>query len=114
MEISRSLSVKSTTNIPDRLKKRTRVNETLIQAFFPVRRHLHSYHAGIVFELGKESLLFFSSPDVNLLDFFTTTTWQPSIGKFGVLPLVNFHTDDHFLCHADRASPWAGRCDLPE
>lgn len=44
---------------------------------------------GIVFELGKESLLFFRSPDVNLVDFLTTTSWQPSIGKFGVLPLLN-------------------------
>jgi phosphate transport system permease protein len=90
MEISRSLSVKSTTNIPDRLKKRTRVNETLIQAFLFLCGAISILTTlGIVFELGKESLLFFSSPDVNLLDFFTTTTWQPSIGKFGVLPLVN-------------------------
>ena len=44
---------------------------------------------GIIYELGKEALLFFGSPEVKLLDFLTQTTWQPSIGKFGGLPLVN-------------------------
>jgi len=43
---------------------------------------------GIVYELGKESLLFFNLPGVTLKDFLTGTTWQPTIGKFGVLPLV--------------------------
>ena len=42
-----------------------------------------------MYELGKEAWLFFGSPDVNLVEFLTTTTWQPSIGQFGVLPLVN-------------------------
>jgi phosphate transport system permease protein len=32
--------------------------------------------------------LFFRQPDVNLVEFLTQITWQPSIGKFGVLPLV--------------------------
>lgn len=44
---------------------------------------------GIVYELGKEAWLFFGSPDVSLVDFLTTIRWQPSIGQFGVLPLVN-------------------------
>jgi phosphate transport system permease protein len=44
---------------------------------------------GIIFELGKEALLFFGSPEVRLFDFLTKTTWQPSIGAFGILPLVN-------------------------
>lgn len=44
---------------------------------------------GIVYELGKEAWLFFGSPDVSLVDFLTTIRWQPSIGHFGVLPLVN-------------------------
>jgi phosphate transport system permease protein len=43
---------------------------------------------GIVFELGKEAWLFFGSSGSNLFEFLTTTTWQPSIGQFGVLPLV--------------------------
>ncbi|MEI8132192.1 MAG: phosphate ABC transporter permease subunit PstC, partial [Leptolinea sp.] len=43
---------------------------------------------GIVFELGKESLLFFSNPDVKILDFLTKTRWQPAIGEFGIWPLA--------------------------
>jgi phosphate transport system permease protein len=43
---------------------------------------------GIVYVLGRESLLFFTHKGVSLLEFFTSTTWQPSIGKFGVWPLV--------------------------
>jgi len=43
---------------------------------------------GIVYELGKESLLFFRNPAVNLIDFFTGTKWQPQAEAFGILPLV--------------------------
>lgn len=41
---------------------------------------------GIVYELFKESLLFFS--EVPLTDFLLGTKWQPQIEAFGVLPLV--------------------------
>lgn len=44
---------------------------------------------GIVIVLGRESVLFFRNDAVNLWTFFTTTEWQPMIGKFGILPLVN-------------------------
>jgi phosphate transport system permease protein len=44
---------------------------------------------GIVFVLFRESLLFFGSPEVNLIEFLTGTTWQPAILQFGILPLVN-------------------------
>ena len=44
---------------------------------------------GIVVVLGRESILFFRNDAVNLVMFFTTTEWQPAIGKFGILPLVN-------------------------
>lgn len=43
---------------------------------------------GIVYELGKEALLFFRTPEVSLLEFFTGTEWQPAIGQFGIWPLV--------------------------
>ncbi|HAK45237.1 MAG TPA: phosphate ABC transporter permease subunit PstC [Spirochaeta sp.] len=42
---------------------------------------------GIVFILGKESLLFFS--EVSIVEFLTSTKWQPMIEEFGVLPLLN-------------------------
>lgn len=72
------------------LKKRARPGEALIQAFlflcgaFSILTTL-----GIVYELGKESLLFFINPEVNLWKFFTGTVWQPQASQFGILPLVN-------------------------
>ena len=43
---------------------------------------------GILYELGKESLLFFRDPEVSLWSFFSTTVWQPQAGSFGIWPLV--------------------------
>jgi len=43
---------------------------------------------GIVYELGKESLLFFRDDEVALLEFFTDTFWQPQAGRFGIGPLI--------------------------
>ena len=43
---------------------------------------------GIVWELGKESLLFFQDEEVSFWGFLTTTTWQPQAGVFGIWPLV--------------------------
>ena len=43
---------------------------------------------GIVYELGKESLLFFRDDEVALLEFFTDTFWQPQAGRFGIWPLI--------------------------
>lgn len=72
------------------LKKKSRLGETFIQGFLIFCGAVSILTTiGIVFELGKESLLFFKNPEVSLVDFFTTTTWQPAIGKFGILPLVN-------------------------
>lgn len=44
---------------------------------------------GIVIILTKESFLFFGDPEVSLWEFFTSTEWQPVIGQFGILPLIN-------------------------
>ncbi len=43
----------------------------------------------IVVVLGKDALHFFRNPDVSLVDFLTGTVWQPQLGKFGLLPLLN-------------------------
>jgi phosphate transport system permease protein len=43
---------------------------------------------GIVLELGKEAMLFFRVPEVDLIEFLFTKSWQPHIGEFGVLPLL--------------------------
>lgn len=43
---------------------------------------------GIVFELGKEALLFFRSEEASIGEFLTSTHWQPAILDFGIWPLV--------------------------
>jgi len=44
---------------------------------------------GIVYVLSREALLFFLDERVSAWAFFTTFQWQPSIGAFGIWPLVN-------------------------
>ena len=72
------------------LRRKPRWGETLIQGllffsgFFSIFTTI-----GIVYELGKEALLFFQMPEVNLLATLTTTEWKPHIGKFGIWPLLN-------------------------
>jgi len=71
------------------LKRKTRLGETIIQSLLFFSGFFSIFITiGIVYELGKEALLFFRSPDVNLWAFLTGTQWQPKIGEFGVLPLV--------------------------
>jgi phosphate transport system permease protein len=43
---------------------------------------------GIVYELGKEALLLFGTPGFSFLDSWSSVTWQPHNGDFGVWPLV--------------------------
>jgi phosphate transport system permease protein len=43
---------------------------------------------GILYELGKESFLFFGDEEVSFVEFFTTTVWQPQVGGFGIWPLI--------------------------
>jgi len=43
---------------------------------------------GIVYELGKESFLFFGDEEVTFVEFFTSTVWQPQVGGFGIWPLI--------------------------
>lgn len=70
------------------LRRRVRWGEMIIQSllffsgFFSIFTTL-----GIVYELGKEALLFFQMPEVRLIDVFTTTDWVPHSGKFGIWPL---------------------------
>jgi phosphate transport system permease protein len=72
------------------LRKRPHISEKLIQGFlficgaFSILTTL-----GIVYELSKEALLFFTDDRVSLLEFFTGLKWQPQVGEFGILPLLN-------------------------
>lgn len=73
----------------EELAKRPRVGETLIQGFLFICGAISILTTvGILYELGKEALLFFRSPDVTLVEFFTSTHWQPAILDFGIWPLV--------------------------
>lgn len=72
------------------LRRRSRWGEAIIQGllffsgFFSIFITL-----GIVYELGKEALLFFQMPGVDLLATITTTEWKPHVNKFGIWPLFN-------------------------
>jgi phosphate transport system permease protein len=77
---------KKTTN---NLRRRTRPGESMIQAllflsgFFSILTTI-----GIVYELGKEALLFFQMPQFDFWKSLTNTVWQPQAGQFGIWPLV--------------------------
>ena len=71
------------------LRRKRRWGETIIQSllFFSGFFSIFTTIA-IVYELGKEALLFFQMPQVNILESLTTTEWVPHTGKFGVWPLL--------------------------
>ncbi len=74
---------------PSDLRRRPRILETLIQsALFLAGALSIAITASIVIVLGQESLLFFTNPEVSVVEFFTTLRWQPAILQFGVWPLV--------------------------
>jgi len=83
-------SLKTTTMIKSELRKHYRLGETLIEAFLFFCGAVSILTTiGIVFVLGKESLLFFTTQGVTLREFFLGTEWQPAIGKFGIWALMN-------------------------
>ena len=72
------------------LKKKLRISETVIQGSLFFAGILSIFvTVAIVYELGKEALLFFNDPDVTLVKFFGTTKWQPGIGQYGIWALVS-------------------------
>ncbi len=69
--------------------RKPRRAEALIQFFLLLCGFLSMITTiSLVVILGREALLFFRLPGVTLGGFLSGTTWQPSIGKFGVIPLV--------------------------
>ena len=73
---------------PLNLTKRIRIGERIIQLLLVLAAALSILTTiGIVYELGKEALNFFSQ--VSLLDFLFHTKWNPQIGDFGILPLLS-------------------------
>jgi phosphate transport system permease protein len=74
---------------PFNLRRRVRIGERIIQAvlFFCSAISVFTT-AGILYVLGREALLFFQLPEVNILDTITKVKWQPAIGEFGIWPLL--------------------------
>ena len=93
MGVRASTTVVATVETPvvtENLRKRLRPGEALIQIFLFGSGAISIFTTlGIIYVLARESLLFFSSDEVSLVEFFTSTTWQPAIGEFGIWPLVN-------------------------
>jgi len=76
-------------NTAPSLKRRARPGEVAIRAFLFLCGAISIITTlGILYELGKESLLFFQDESVSVVEFFTHTVWQPQAGVFGILPLV--------------------------
>lgn len=88
--LAAALGYTSTAVEQDDLRRKPNVSEALIKGFLQFCGILSIFTTiGIVVVLGNESLLFFTNGQVSLVEFFTGTTWQPQIGKFGVLPLIS-------------------------
>jgi phosphate transport system permease protein len=69
------------------LARRPRPGEAVIKAFLFACAALSIFTTiGIVLTLGKESISFFKQ--VSIWEFVSGTVWQPTIGKFGILPLA--------------------------
>jgi phosphate transport system permease protein len=71
------------------LARKPRIRESVIQGILFLCGGISILTTlGIVYELGKESWLFFGSSEVDLREFFGTTRWQPQLLQFGIWPLV--------------------------
>lgn len=72
------------------LRKKPNLSESIIQGFLFFCGAVSILTTiGIVVVLLRESLHFFASPEVGLVEFLTGTVWQPQLLKFGILPLLN-------------------------
>ena len=71
------------------LRRKPRWGESTIQFLLFLSGFLSIFITiGIVYELGKEALLFFQMPEVDLLSMITTTEWKPHVNQFGIWPLL--------------------------
>jgi phosphate transport system permease protein len=72
------------------IRRTRRPGERLIEVFLRFCGALSVFTTiGIVVILAEESIRFFLGPEVSIVEYFTTTLWQPVIGKFGIWSLVN-------------------------
>jgi len=71
------------------LRGRRRISEGIIQGLlFLSGAFSILITVGIVYELGKEALLFFQMPEIDLLSTILSTRWQPHTSDFGIWGLV--------------------------
>ncbi len=76
--------------IEESLAKRPRIGEFIIEASLLIAGVISvAVTIGIVLVLVVDALDFFAIPEVTFTEFFTDTVWQPQIGRFGILPLLN-------------------------
>ena len=81
--------VSSFHNRSTNLRGQRRVGEMIIQGLLFLSGFVSIFITlGIVYELGKEALLFFQMPEVSILESLTSIQWQPHTGNFGIWPLV--------------------------
>ncbi|HEY5650164.1 MAG TPA: phosphate ABC transporter permease subunit PstC [Acidimicrobiia bacterium] len=75
--------------LPRGLSRRARPGELLVRvALFTCGAVSIATTIGILYELGKESMLFFQDDRVSITEFLTGTTWQPGAGSFGIWALI--------------------------
>jgi phosphate transport system permease protein len=76
-------------SIASSLNKQARPGEMLIRGSLFVCGAISIFTTlGILYELGKESLLFFQDDRVSIAEFLTGTVWQPQAGSFGIWALI--------------------------
>lgn len=74
----------------ERFRKKVRPGERIIESSLFVVGFLTIFVTiSIVIVLGDQALLFFADPEVTLIEFFTSTKWQPQAGQFGIWALVS-------------------------
>jgi phosphate transport system permease protein len=75
--------------VREQLRRRNRPGErAIIAALLGSGAISVAITIGILWELGTESLLFFTDEAVSVGEFFTSTVWQPQAGSFGIWPLI--------------------------
>ncbi len=71
------------------LRRKHRPGESLIQGLLFASGFVSIFTTlGIIYELGKEALLFFQMPEFDFWVSLTNTVWQPQAGEFGIWPLL--------------------------
>lgn len=92
MEPKAHVSIEQAATIPAgavNLRGRRRFGERMIEIIVFICGAISIFTTtAIVVVLFQEAWLFFGSPEVDLIEFFGTTRWQPETGRFGIWPLM--------------------------